>query len=114
MDTARGNIPNPTIEVAALFEIWAMFGQNGEISVIELHDENGKNSRRAIRRAYKYYREWFEQVKAIGLSKAREEKLNPLRGKDVWWDIVDARLVIGPVASLPSAPGKTWPVKIAM
>lgn len=64
-----------------------MFGAADKIHVIRLYDgEGNRNSRRAIKKAYKYYREWFAEVKKIGLAKAREKGLDPLNDKDVYWD----------------------------
>lgn len=80
--TSATNMPNPTVEVAALYLISKIFGSADTINVIILHDKNGNdNSKKAIRKAYKYYREWFAEVKRVGLPKAREMGLDPLKGQ---------------------------------
>ena len=47
--------------------------------------DHGINSPDAVRKAYQYYREWFEKVKRVGVEKAREMRIEPLKGKDVRW-----------------------------
>jgi hypothetical protein len=39
----------------------------------------------ATHKAYPSYRHWYEQVKAMGLANAREEKLDPLAGTGLYW-----------------------------
>lgn len=39
----------------------------------------------AIYKSYGSYRHWYEQVKAMGLARAREEKLDPLAGTGLYW-----------------------------
>jgi len=85
--TSEGNIPNPSVEVAALYMISRMFGTADNIRVIRLYDSDGhRNSKKAIKKAYTYYREWFAKVKKMGLAKAREKGLDPLKDRDVHWD----------------------------
>ena len=39
----------------------------------------------AIYKAYGSYRHWYQQLKAMGLAQAREEKLDPLAGTGLYW-----------------------------
>jgi len=39
----------------------------------------------AVHKAYVSYRRWYQQVKSIGLARARQEKLDPLDGTGMWW-----------------------------
>ncbi len=39
----------------------------------------------AIYKAYGSYRHWYQQLKAMGLANAREEKLDPLAGTGLYW-----------------------------
>jgi hypothetical protein len=39
----------------------------------------------AVRQAYQSYKKWFEQVKRLGLAKAREMKIEPLKDTKVHW-----------------------------
>jgi hypothetical protein len=78
------------VEVAALYLISSLYYQRWDHAnwVVLVNDPDSKEvdtSGDNVRRAYQYYREWFEQVKFIGVVKARELKLEPLKGKDVWW-----------------------------
>jgi hypothetical protein len=87
LNNSRADIPNPTVEVAALYKILEIFGLSENVHTIVLRDNEGNsNSRKTIKKAYKYYREWFSQLRKIGLMKAREIKLDPLKDKDVYWD----------------------------
>jgi hypothetical protein len=61
-----------------------VLGRSG-IAIV-LYDQHGnRNSKKTIRKAYRYYREWFAKVQKLGLSKAREMKLDPLSDQDVRW-----------------------------
>jgi hypothetical protein len=55
----------------------ALFDKKDE-SILTM-DEKG------IAEAYAQYRQWFSQIKAIGLSAAREGKLYPLKGSIRWY-----------------------------
>jgi hypothetical protein len=76
-----------TVEVAALYYISYLYYQKWDhADAIALRSENGEiNSPKAIQRAYKSYRKWFEEVRKIGLAKAREMKLDPLKDAKVRW-----------------------------
>jgi hypothetical protein len=39
----------------------------------------------AVHKAYASYRRWYEEVKRVGLARAREKKLDPLEGTGLWW-----------------------------
>jgi hypothetical protein len=76
-----------TVDIAALYYISYLYHQRWDhADAVALRDESGEvNSPRAIPKAYKSYRKWFEEVKKIGLSKAREMKLDPLKDAKVRW-----------------------------
>jgi hypothetical protein len=85
--TVKGQKPKRTIEIAALSAIRSLFGSDDGLYTMTLLDSKGNpNSSKAIMKAYQYYREWFAEVQKVGLSRAREMKLDPLKGKDVQWD----------------------------
>ena len=44
-----------------------------------------RTTTRAIHRAYGSYRHWYQELKAMGLARAREEKLDPLAGTGLYW-----------------------------
>ena len=86
-DTSQISGP-ATVEVAALFYISYLYYQNWESfsGGIALRGTDGKiSSIETTRKAYKYYREWFKEAKRIGIQKARELEMAPLKGKDVSW-----------------------------
>ena len=79
-----------TAEVAALYFISYLYYQKWDhASLVVLIDRDDsreiESSDENVRKAYEYYRQWFERVKAIGIVKARERKIEPLKGKDVRW-----------------------------
>lgn len=79
-----------TQEVAALYFISYLYYQKwahaGFVVLVDRDDSREiESSDKNVRKAYAYYREWFERVKAIGIVKARKLKLEPLKGKDVRW-----------------------------
>ena len=79
-----------TAEVAALYFISYLYYQKWDhASLVVLIDRDDsreiESSDENVKKAYGYYREWFERVKAIGIVKARELKIEPLKGKDVRW-----------------------------
>jgi hypothetical protein len=86
-------LPNPTFEVAALYYISSIYGCAGNIGAILLYDENcNRNTPRTIKKAYQYYREWFAEVKRIGISEARQLRIEPLKNKrDVQWSYGDTK-----------------------
>lgn len=77
-----------SVEVAALYYVSYLFKQNwGHSDAAFLKSGDGKklNSRKAVSKAYKAYKAWFEKVKTIGLVEARKQKLDPLAGSGVSW-----------------------------
>jgi len=79
-----------TAEVAALYFISYLYYQKWDhASLVVLIDRDDsreiESSEENVKKAYGYYREWFERVKAIGIVKARKLKIEPLKGKDVQW-----------------------------
>ncbi len=87
----NGNVsavpPPATVEVASLYYISYLYYQRFDhANMIALIGEGGKyNIQRDIIEAYESYRKWFEQVKKIGLKKARKQKLDPLAYTTVKW-----------------------------
>jgi len=76
-----------TAEVAALYYISYLYYQKWDhADAVALRDENGEvNKPKAVRQAYQSYKKWFEQVKRLGLAKAREMKIEPLKDTKVHW-----------------------------
>ena len=77
-------------EVAALYMISYLYYQKWDhadwVVLVNRKDSQGlSSSEENVRKAYRYYREWFKRVKAMGLVKARGLKIEPLKAKDVWW-----------------------------
>jgi hypothetical protein len=84
--TSDTGIPNPSVEIAALYQILNIYGLVESVHVIRLYDNDGNpNTEETIKKAYRYYREWFEEVKKVGIVKAREMGLHPLKNKDIFW-----------------------------
>jgi hypothetical protein len=81
-------LPPVSIEIGALFYISYLYtGKwDGFASGITLVDKGGKwNRPEAVAKAFHYYREWFSQVKSLGLAAVKEKRLSPLDGRDVRW-----------------------------
>jgi hypothetical protein len=76
-----------TAEVASLYYISYLYYQKWDhADAVALRDQNGEIDKpEAVRQAYKSYKKWFEQVKRIGLAKAREMKIEPLKDTKVHW-----------------------------
>ena len=77
-----------TVEVAALFYISYLFYQKWDHAdaIALVGDDNQRLSApKTVKDAYGHYRRWFKKVKALGIVKAREMKIEPLKGKDVRW-----------------------------
>jgi hypothetical protein len=113
--TVRGYVsqtfPEPSASACALYYISYLFTKNyghADANVLvrdkEYEQPDGKmkdvdkwvklmkewelktyNGPVAIEKAYDSYRSWFKKVKKIGLEKAREQKLDPLKGSGVSW-----------------------------
>ncbi len=79
--------PRATADVAALYYISYLYYQKWEhADAIALRGPDGEvNKSDDIREAYRSYRKWFKQVKRVGLAKAREMKLEPLKDTKVHW-----------------------------
>ena len=75
------------VEVSALYYISYLYYQKFDhASIVALDDSSGEfSTQNAITEAYQSYRKWFEEVKKIGLAKAREQKLEPLAHTRVKW-----------------------------
>lgn len=77
-----------TVEIAALFYASYLFYEKWEhANAVALYDDaTGKiNTGKLVEKAYKSYRKWYQQVRAVGLKAAREKKLDPLEGSGVSW-----------------------------
>lgn len=76
-----------SVEVAALYYISYLYLQKWDHgSAIALRDADGEvNKPLAVAQAYQSYKIWFERVKSVGLSKAREMDLRPLADTKVHW-----------------------------
>ena len=76
-----------TADVAALYYISYLYYQKWDhADAIALRDENGEVDRpEAVRQAFESYRKWFDEVKRVGLVKAKTMKLEPLKDTKVHW-----------------------------
>ena len=81
------NFAPASIEVAALYYISFLYTQKWDhASAMALRDEHGDIDKpEAVRRAFRSYRKWFDEVKRVGLFEAREMKLEPLKDTQVDW-----------------------------
>jgi hypothetical protein len=79
--------PKATADVAALYYISYLFFQKWDhADAIALRGTDGEiNTSEDIQAAYKSYKKWFEAVKKVGIVKAREMKLEPLKDTKVKW-----------------------------
>ncbi len=81
-------LPETPVEVAALFYISYLYYEkwNHASAVTLINESTAKyNQPEDVADAYKSYRRWFEEIKRIGLAKAREQKLDPLAYTKVKW-----------------------------
>ena len=78
---------NTTADVAALYYISYLFHEKWDhADAVALRGPDGDfNTPEIIAEAYNSYEKWFAEVKVIGLSKAREMKLNPLKHSQIRW-----------------------------
>lgn len=76
-----------TVELAALFYISYLYYEKWDHAYgVALLDKAGNmNTPEILSKAYCYYQEWFDEVKKVGIVKARELHIEPLRGKDITW-----------------------------
>lgn len=76
-----------TAEVAALYYISYLFYQKWDhADAVALRAENGEVDKpEAVRQAYQSYKKWFKEIKRVGLAKAREMKIEPLKDPKVHW-----------------------------
>jgi hypothetical protein len=77
----------PSVAVAALYYISYLFTGNwSHADMVALRGRDGSiNSQSTVAKAYRAYRSWYDQVKKIGLKKARPEQLDPLTGSGISW-----------------------------
>jgi hypothetical protein len=81
------------INLAALYYVSYLYTQNwNHASAIALRGPGCEEGRweyvtrqKCVRTAYKAYRQWFAQVKEIGLERARASGLSPLKGAGLLW-----------------------------
>ena len=78
---------NTPADVAALFYISYLYHQKWDhADAVALRGSDGSvNTPKVVQDAYRSYKKWFAEVKRIGLSKAREMKLDPLKHTKVTW-----------------------------
>ena len=78
---------NTSADVAALYFISYLYHQEWDhADAVALRGSDGSvNTPKVVRDAYRSYRKWFTEVKRIGLVKAREMKLDPLKHSKVTW-----------------------------
>ena len=79
--------PQATADVAALYYISYLYHQKWDhADAIALRGADGSvNTPKVIREAYRSYKKWFKSVKRVGLPRAREMKLDPLKETKVYW-----------------------------
>ncbi|HEU4507851.1 MAG TPA: hypothetical protein VFR78_06410 [Pyrinomonadaceae bacterium] len=78
---------NTTADVAALYYISYLFHEKWDhADAVALRGPDGDfNTPEIIAEAYSSYEKWFEEVKEIGLPKAREMKVDPLKHSQIRW-----------------------------
>ena len=78
---------NTTADVAALYYISYLFHEKWDhADAVALRGPDGDfNTSEIIAEAYKSYEKWFADVRDVGLPKAREMKLNPLKYSQIRW-----------------------------
>ncbi len=78
---------NTPADVAALFYISYLYHQKwNHADAVALRGADGAvNTPEVVSAAYRGYKKWFTEVKRVGLAKAREMKLDPLKGTKVRW-----------------------------
>lgn len=76
-----------TVEVAALYYVSYLYYEKwGHAGAAFLRRKGDVTTdRESVAEAYKAYRKWFIKVKEIGLSRAREEQLDPFQNTDLSW-----------------------------
>lgn len=77
-----------SVEVAALYYVSYLYYQkwnHASAPFLVNQRESKLNSDKAVSKAYKAYKKWFEKVREIGLEEARKRKLDPLLGSGVRW-----------------------------
>lgn len=81
------NLPQPTVEIAALYYISYLYEEDFEHALgIAFWDVQGCiNPPGSVHLAYRLYEEWFAKVKGLGLEEARKQKLKPLATAKVKW-----------------------------
>ena len=80
-------MPSASVEIAALYYISFLYtGLPDHADGIALQGADGSlNPPGSVDIAYKAYREWFVQVKIMGLATARNRQLSPLKGTHLRW-----------------------------
>lgn len=81
------NFDAPTAEVAALYYISYLFLQKWDhgSAILLIGKDGGRNGIDAIEAAYRSYKLWLTKLRAMGLTEARRERLDPLNNTDVRW-----------------------------
>jgi hypothetical protein len=76
-----------TVDIAALYYISFLFTQKWDhADAVAIVDKEGRiNTDESIKEAFQAYREWFKEVKKLGIHKARERGIDPFAGKNIRW-----------------------------
>jgi hypothetical protein len=76
-----------TVDIAALYYISFLFTQKWDhADAVAIVDKDGRiNTDESIKEAFQAYREWFKEVKKLGIYKARESGIDPFAGKNIKW-----------------------------
>jgi hypothetical protein len=76
-----------TVDVAALYYVSFLFTQKWDhANAVAIVDKEGRiNTDESIKEAFQAYREWFKEVKKLGIYKARESGIEPFAGKNIRW-----------------------------
>jgi hypothetical protein len=76
-----------TVDIAALYYISYLFTQKWDhADAVAIVDKEGRvNTDESTKEAFQAYREWFKEVKKLGIYKARESRLDPFGGKNIRW-----------------------------
>ncbi|HQY68746.1 MAG TPA: hypothetical protein PLD38_15835 [Pyrinomonadaceae bacterium] len=76
-----------TSDVGALYYISFLYLKKWDHSnaVALVDKDNRLNHPESISIAYRAYRKWFKKIKDEGITKAREQKLDPLEGTGIRW-----------------------------
>ncbi|MBK8811942.1 MAG: hypothetical protein IPN69_14595 [Acidobacteria bacterium] len=82
-------LPETTVEICALYRISHLFTGTYKhadgVALVYTDGRPEKNTDAQAKEAFVSYRKWFQKVEEIGIEKARELKLDPLKGSGLSW-----------------------------